>query len=72
MTQSLLNPVGLDWPVADYSTGSRRQKTLQVAIKLAPTTTSLHLLVANTAIKMLDVMTSAVWRNVLCAKSISD
>jgi hypothetical protein len=29
MTQSLLHLAGLDWPVPDYSTVSRRQKTLQ-------------------------------------------
>jgi len=39
--------------VPDYSTVSRRQKTLQVAIGAAPTTTGLHLLVDSTGIKML-------------------
>jgi hypothetical protein len=53
MTQSLLHLAGLDWPVPDYSTVSRRQKTLQVAIDAAPTTTGLHLLVDSTGIKML-------------------
>jgi len=38
------------WP--DYSTVSRRRKTLQVAIAM-PTTTGLHLLVDSTGIKML-------------------
>jgi len=53
MTQSLLRLAGLDWPVPDYSTVSRRQKTLQVAIRAAPTTTGLHLLVDSTGIKLL-------------------
>ena len=53
MAQSLLGLAGLDWPVPDYSTVSRRQKTLQVAIEVAPTTTGLHLLVDSTGIKML-------------------
>jgi len=53
MTQSLLRLAGLDWPVPDYSTVSRRQKTLQVAIGAVPATTGLHLLVDSTGIKML-------------------
>jgi len=32
MAQSLLHLAGLDWPAPDFSTISRRQKTLQVAI----------------------------------------
>jgi hypothetical protein len=50
---SLLRLAGLDWPVPDYSTVSRRQKTLQVAIGAVPSTTGLHLLVDSTGIKML-------------------
>ena len=53
MTQNLLQLAGLDWPVPDYSTVSRRQKTLRVAIEVAPTMTGLHLLVDSTGIKML-------------------
>ena len=53
MTQSLLQLARLDWPVPDYSTVSRRQKTLRVAIEVMPTTTGLHLLVDSTGIKML-------------------
>jgi hypothetical protein len=53
MTHSLLQLAGLDWSVPDYCTVSRRQKTLQVAIEVAPTTTGLHLLVDSTGIKML-------------------
>jgi hypothetical protein len=51
--QSLLGLASLDWPVPDYSTVSRRQKTLRVAIEVVPTTTGLHLLVDSTGIKML-------------------
>jgi hypothetical protein len=54
MTQSLLHLAGLDWPVPDYSTVSRRQKTLQVAIGAVPPTTGLHLLVDSTGVKMLS------------------
>ena len=54
MAQSLLGLAGLDWPVPDYSTVSRRQKTLRVAIEVVPTTTGLHLLVDSTGIKMLS------------------
>jgi hypothetical protein len=54
MAQSLLRLAGLDWPVPDYSTVSRRQKTLRVAIGAVPTTTGLHLLVDSTGIKMLS------------------
>ncbi len=39
--------------MADFSTVSRRQKQLSVAIKARPTRTGLHLLVDNTGIKML-------------------
>lgn len=53
MTQSLLRLVGLHWPVQDYSTVSRRQKTLQLLIGAVPSTTGLHLLVDSTGIKML-------------------
>jgi hypothetical protein len=53
MAESLLHLAGLDWPVPDYSTVSRRQRTLQVTIEVAPTTTGLHLLVDSTGIKML-------------------
>ena len=42
MTQSLQCLAGLDWPVSDYSTVSRRQKTLLVAIGATPTTTGLY------------------------------
>jgi hypothetical protein len=53
MTHSLLQLAGLHWPAPDYSTVSRRQKTLRVAIEVVPTTTGLHLLIDSTGIKML-------------------
>jgi len=53
MTQSLMGLAGFDWPVPDYSTVSRRQKTLQVTNGVVPTTTGLHLVVDSTGIKML-------------------
>jgi hypothetical protein len=53
MTHSLLRLAGLDWSVPDYSTVSRRQKILQVAIEVAPSTIGLHLLVDSTGINML-------------------
>jgi hypothetical protein len=53
MTHSLLQLAGLDWPVPDYSTVSRRQKTSCVAIEVVPATTGLHLLVDSSGIKML-------------------
>ena len=39
MAQSPLGMAGLDWSVPDYSTVSRRQKTLKFAIEVASTTT---------------------------------
>jgi hypothetical protein len=54
MTQSLLHLAGVEWPVPDYSTVSRRQKTLQVVIGAVPTMTGLHLLVDSTGIKTLS------------------
>src|SRR5690349_3670035 len=53
MTQSLLGLAGLDWSVPDHSTVSRREKALQVAVEVAPTTTGMHLLTNCTGIKML-------------------
>jgi hypothetical protein len=53
MPQSLLSMAGLDCPVPDYSTVSRRQKTQQAAIGATPTTAGLHLLVDSTDVEML-------------------
>ena len=53
MVESLLKQAGLDWPVPDFSTVSRRQKTLNVVIPYRPGDGELHLLVDSTGIKML-------------------
>lgn len=53
LVESLLHLAGLDWPVPDFSTVSRRQKTLQVAIPYRAHHDVLHLLVDSTGVKML-------------------
>ena len=50
---SLLKLSKLDWPVPDFSTVSRRQKHLQVAIPFRGKSDVLHLLVDSTGVKML-------------------
>jgi hypothetical protein len=54
MTQSLLHLAGVEWPVPDYSTVSRRQKTLQVVIGAVPTMTGLHLTLKIQAMEVTD------------------
>ena len=49
---SLLRLIGLDWAVPDFSTLSRRQKTLQVNIPYRGSDGPLHLLVDSTGIKV--------------------
>lgn len=49
---SLLKLAGLDWCVPDFSTLSRRQKTLDVAIPYRGSTGPLHLLIDSTGIKV--------------------
>ena len=51
MVASLLVLAGVDWPVTDYSTLSRRRKGLLVAISHRPGTGALHLLIDSTGIK---------------------
>jgi hypothetical protein len=51
--ESLLRLAGLTWPVPDYSTLCRRQKTITVDIPYRPSEKGLHLLVDSTGIKML-------------------
>lgn len=51
--QSLLRLAGLQRPVPDYSTLSRRQKTLHVQLPYRPSATALDLLVDSTGIKFL-------------------
>ena len=49
--ESLLRLIGLDWAVPDFSTLSRRQKTLMVNIPYRGSDGPLHLLVDSTGIK---------------------
>ena len=49
--QSLLRLVGLDWPVPDFSTLSRRQKTLTVSLPWRGGAGPLNLLIDSTGIK---------------------
>lgn len=53
LVERLLKLSGLDWPVPDFSTVSRRQKTLQVTIPYQGSRSALHLLVDSTGVKML-------------------
>lgn len=53
MVASLLRLGGLDWPVSDYSTLCRRQKTLKVQIPYCRAGGPLNLLVDSTGIKFL-------------------
>lgn len=51
MVASLLDLAGLDWPVPDFTTLCRRQKTLIVHIPYRPSTGTLHLLIDSTGVK---------------------
>ena len=51
LVASLLELAGLDWAVPDFSTLSRRQKGLKVAIPYRPSVGALHLLIDSTGIK---------------------
>jgi Transposase DDE domain len=51
MVASLLDLAGLDWPVPDFSTLCRRQKTLMVHIPYRPSSGALHLLIDSTGVK---------------------
>ncbi len=53
LVESLLRLAGLDWPVPDFSTVSRRQQTLKVQLPYRPSRTALDLLVDSTGIKFL-------------------
>ena len=53
LVESLLRLAGLDWPVPDYSTVCRRQKTLQAQITYRPSAEPLQLLVDSTGVKFL-------------------
>ena len=50
--QSLLRLTGLDWAVFDFSTISRRQRTLAVNIPYRGAKGPLHLLIDSTGIKI--------------------
>ena len=50
--ESLLRLIGLDWDVPDFSTLSRRQKTLAVNIPHRGSQGPLHLLIDSTGIKV--------------------
>jgi hypothetical protein len=50
--ENLLRLVGLDWDVPDFSTLSRRQKTLAVNIQHRGSQGPLHLLIDSTGIKV--------------------
>lgn len=50
--ESLLRLIGLDWAVPDFSTLSRRQKTLKANIPYRGSDGTLHLLVDSTGIKV--------------------
>lgn len=49
--KSLLRLVGLDWSMPDFSTLSRRQKTLAVSIRYSGSKGPLNLLIDSTVIK---------------------
>jgi hypothetical protein len=51
--ESLLHLAGLTWPVPDYSTLCRCQKTITVDIPYRSSEKGLHLMVDSTGIKML-------------------
>lgn len=53
LVQSLLRMTGLDWPVPDYTTLCRRQRTLPVELGGRPSSGGLHLLVDSTGIKIM-------------------
>ncbi|EYD74387.1 Mobile element protein [Rubellimicrobium mesophilum DSM 19309] len=52
MVESLLKMAGLDWPVPDYSTLCRRQKTVSIQIPFRRAGGDLNLLVDSTGVKM--------------------
>jgi hypothetical protein len=53
LVASLLKLADLDWPVPDYSTLCRRQKTLPVTLGHRPSSGGLHLVVDSTGIIMM-------------------
>ncbi len=55
--ESLLRLIGLDWAVPDFSTLSRRQKTLKVNIPYRGSQGPLHLLIDNEALSAIGPRT---------------
>ena len=53
LVESLLGMAGLDWPVPDYSTVCRRQKSLDVQVRYRASDKGLHMLADSTGIKFL-------------------
>ena len=53
LVESVLQLSGLNWPIPDFSTLSRRQQTLNVQIPYTRSHAGLHLLVESTGIKFL-------------------
>ena len=53
MVSSILQMAGLDWPVPDFSTLSRRQKTITVEVSSRRSAGPLNLLVDSTGVKFL-------------------
>ncbi|THT96067.1 IS5 family transposase [Lampropedia puyangensis] len=53
LVESLLKLAGLDWPVPDFSTVCRRQKSLQVNVRYQASQGALNLLIDSTGIKFL-------------------
>jgi len=53
LVESLLRLAGLEWPVPDYTTLCRRQRTLPVELGGDPGSGGLHLLVDSTGIRMI-------------------
>lgn len=53
LVQGLLKLAGLNWPAPDYSTLSRRQRTLRVVIPQRSLGNALHLLVDSTGLKII-------------------
>lgn len=53
LAESLIKLARLDWRMPDYSTLSRRQKTLSVAIAASRGSVGLYLLIDSTGVKML-------------------
>lgn len=53
LVASLIKRAGLDWPVPDYTTLCRRQKSLIIKLGERPSSDRLHRLVDSTGIKMM-------------------